>query len=775
MREQVSVQMYSRRRWRRRATFGTLSETLQTSEPSTASFRFGVFELFVRTGELRKNGVLVRLPPQPAQVLLLLVEHAGEVVTREEIQKLTWPADTVVDFEVGLNRCIRRIRSALLDDADAPRYVETVPRIGYRFIAPVDVRQPAVQSTVLAEEKPERLEEEPDGPDTQATGGSIEPIAPAKAEAEDGRRKVLIKTALLVAGGIVILRGALWLWSISVSSPAIRTGLEVVPLANDLGIANTPSFSPEGRQIAFVWNGPKQDNFDIYVKMVGSQEVVRLTTNPEIDYSPAWSPDGRFIAFCRGTDQRGGAIWLISPLGGAERKLVDIHASAVPDNRAISWSPDGRWLAYSDSGTADGPEELFLVGVESGEKRQLTFPSADGSDLFPSFSPDGHTLAYTRDTGRGVSTIHLLPFQADGTVGKPVVLLWRGFEATYCARPAWTTDGKQIVFASNRTGEHHLWVVNANQTAQPELLESLGGNVKDAAISTGGKLAFVRETFDPNIWKIDLGRLRKKEPASPVRVVASTLIESNPRVSPDGRKIAFESNGSGFMEIWTANRDGSEAIEITSMRNPVTGSPAWSNDGRHIAFDSRAEGAPRIYVIPAEGGTPVAITGDSSRSVVPNWSPDDAWIYFSSDRTGSSEIWRMPAKGGGEERLTRNGGFAAMPSPDGLYLYYTADRVGVSVLRRLNLATKEETEIAQGVLRRGYFATNDGVYYISGGPFASQSLNFFKTTSGSTEMLLKLEKPVADGIALSPDGRDLFYSQIDYSGSDLMLVKNFGP
>ena len=747
--------------------------TPPANDLSNSSFSFGTFEISGRTGELRKNGVPVRLPPQPAQILLLLVENAGSVVTREEIQRLTWPSDTVVDFEVGLNRCIRRIRSTLLDDADAPRYVETVPRIGYRFIAPVDVRPLGGHGGLSAP----AAKADPGAP--PLLDGGVHPAAPVlapKDPADEGRRKVLIRVALLVTAALVLLKGAVWLWSVYVNAPAVRSGFEVAPLANNLGTANGPAFSPDGRQIAFVWNGRNQDNFDIYLKIVGSQEVARLTTAPEVDYSPAWSPDGRYVAFCRGTDQKAGAIWLISPLGGTERKIVDIHDTAVPDNRAISWSPDSRWLVYSDSPSVDGLEVLFLVGAEGGEKRQLTFPGPNSADLFPAFSPDGRTIAFTRDTGRGISSIYLLPFQPDGSgAGQPVALRWASFQDTYCARPAWTPDSKQIVFASNRMGEHHLWEVKINQAAQPELLESLGSNVKDAAISAGGSLAFVRETFDPNIWSIDISRSKKSVPALPVRVVASTLIESNPAMSADGKKIAFESNGSGFMEIWTANRDGSEPRPITSMRNPVTGSPAWSHDGRRIAFDSRAEGAPKIYLMPAEGGTPVGVTKDSSRGVVPSWSPDDLWIYFSSDRSGRSEIWRMTAQGGSEERVTRNGGFAAQPSPDGTYLYYAADRALVSSLRRLSLATREEVTIADAVLRRGYSPTKEGVYFISGGPFSNQTLNFFRTASGSTETELRMEKPVTEGIGLSPDGRELFYGQIDYSGSDLMLVKNFWP
>ncbi len=144
-----------------------------------------------------------------------------------------------------------------------------------------------------------------------------------------------------------MLTGAVALVLLSKKHEGVNAELHPVPLATDLGEAASPTFSPDGQQIAFIWNGPKQDNFDVYVRMVGSQAAVRLTNSPDIDYSPAWSPDGASIAFCRGTFQKGGAIWLISPLGGQERKLVDLRGAASPDDRSISWSPDGRWLAYA--------------------------------------------------------------------------------------------------------------------------------------------------------------------------------------------------------------------------------------------------------------------------------------------------------------------------------------------------------------------------------------------------------------------------------------------
>lgn len=742
---------------------------MQTSNPAAPTYQFGNFELVGSKAELRKNGVPLRLPAQPIQVLLLLLERAGTVVTREEIQKLLWPGDTIVNFDVGLNRCIRQIRSVLLDDADVPRYIKTVPRVGYCFIAAVKVYR--AQETALT--VPELTL------DSQLA--IFSPSGEPKASAEP----IHWRFSGFRVSGAVVIRAVLALSLIivglvlrSVYQNRFVKGLDytVVPLANALGEASTPTFAPDGRQIAFVWNGVKRDNFDIYVKSIGSQEVLRLTNDSEIDYSPAWSPDGEWIAFCRGTE-RGGAIWLISPMGGGERKIIDIHSSAQSTNRLISWTPDGKWLVYSDDSGNDERESLFLINVQSREERQLTFPSKSEADMEPAIAPDGRTLAFIRDTGRGVSSIYLLPFRADSRDRvTPKQQIWSGFENVYCGRPGWTPDSKRLVFASNRTGEHQLWIVAAaGWNKKPERIGSLGSDITDITTSTDGKLAIVRERFDTNIWKFDLSAPRKGLLNPPVQAIASTRVEVNPSVSPDSGKIAFESNRSGFFEVWTSNLDGTKALPLTDMRNPGTGSPAWSNDGRRIAFDSRADGRARIYVIPAEGGKPVAITDSSGASVIPHWSPHDEWIYFSSDRTGRSEIWRVAPQGGKPELVTRNGGFAAVPSPDGIYLYYMADRLPLSSLRKLKIATGEERTIASSVVRRSYAPAQDGVYYTSGNPSAVQSLNYFENHSESHYLLWNFERAVSEGMVLSPDGRELFYAQLDSNGEELLLVENFRP
>ena len=175
-----------------------------------------------------------------------------------------------------------------------------------------------------------------------------------------------------------------------------------MPLTSYPGMEDQPSFSPDGNQVAFEWNGEKQDNDDIYVKLIGSGGWLRLTSDPARDYSPAWSPDGSSIAFLR--DLPGGrtAVRLVPPIGGSERKLAETTTSmGLPSASmgllsCLAWTPDGSSLAIVDRNSPEQPFRVFLLSVETGQKRKLTSPPRDADDFFPAFSPDGRALAFVR-------------------------------------------------------------------------------------------------------------------------------------------------------------------------------------------------------------------------------------------------------------------------------------------------------------------------------------------------------------------------------------------
>ena len=361
-------------------TLPTEDCSVKWSAAGRSLIRFGVFELDPESGELRKSGVLIHLRPQSVRILALLASRPGQLVTREELCQHVWGNETFVDADQGLNHCIKRIRTALGDDAEVPRYIQTLPQRGYRFIAPLEERERPAQPGAAV---PRRL-------------------------------------WLMLAGAVLVaLVSGCALWLLNRPGKAPPAAALPVPLTAHPGFEGSPSFSPEGDRVAFHWNGPKQDNFDIYVKLIGAGEPVRLTTDPATDAHPAWSPDGRWIAFQREVSDEKSDVFLIPAVGGAERKLIELSAErgmAFWGVGRMSWHPGGKWLVIPERNSAHEPFALSLVSVETGEKRRLTSPPKDLllGDVDPAVSPDGRAVVFTRMTSWQGSDLYLA-----GTVRGP--------------------------------------------------------------------------------------------------------------------------------------------------------------------------------------------------------------------------------------------------------------------------------------------------------------------------------------------------------------------
>jgi len=704
--------------------------------------RFGVFEVDLRAGELRKSGLKIRLQEQPFQVLAMLLEHPGEVVTRAELQQKLWSTDTFVDFEHGVNTAISKIREALGDSAENPRFVETLPRRGYRFIAPVDVgagRAPALGH--------------PHGV----------PL----------RRRGLLALASVAA--LVLVVAAAWLWFQRVRTTTPEAPLTAVPLTTYPGYEDYPSFSPDGTQVAFSWSGEKEDNFDIYVKLIGAEPPLRLTTNPADELSPAWSPDGRWIAFLR--DLSGGkyAVVLTSPVPGPERIVTESHRElSGVDGPFLAWSPDSHWLAMV---TADKPVELmalFLYSVETGEKRRLTSPPANVSwDSCPAFSPDGRTLAFVRWVAYWNSNLYLLDLSPGlKPVAQPKQLTHGSWRA---ASPAWTTEGRSLVFSV----WPNLWRVDASGTGKPQRLATIGADGANPAVSRrGNRLAYVQGRGDINIWRIEIPT-PGGEAKPPQKFISSTRGEYSPQFSPDGKKIAFVSDRSGSDEIWVCDADGSNAVQLTVLGGPGAAMPHWSPDGSRLTFQSNLEGRPEVYVVNASGGSARRMTSSPTFSNNPSWSRDGQWILFDSS-TPKPGIYKVPAEGGPPVLVTDKGGWVPIESPDGKFIYFITDKDTANgySLRRVPTQGGEAQQVlmlhGSIVDLAGYAVVGKGVYFIARrDPKSGYSIQFLNTTTGKIQRIASLERPPGAGLTVSPDRRWILYAQLDQAGSDLMLVENF--
>jgi len=717
------------------------------TERQQPTFRFGVFELNRATGELRKHGVKLKLQDQPAQILALLLEHPGEVVTREEIRKRLWPEQTYVDFDNAINSAIRKLRDVLGDSSENPRFLETRPRRGYRFIAPVSLAGMA--------------------PEIQ-----LEPAAPLGMDSKRHRLKLWALTSVAISL-VLLVATALWLLRLRSNPPAIA--LSVLPLNSSLGSETHPSFSPDGNQIAFTWDGPRQDNFDIYVQLIGGGEPLRLTSDPAIDISPAWSPDGRRIAFVRPLSEETSAVMVVPALGGVETKLTEIpnydrHTVApLAPPRLLAWSPDGEWLVIADSKVAGGGTGLVAYSIRTGDRRRLTETHPQYGDANPAFSPDGRMLAFNRRSTIDVSDLYVLAIDANlGPAGEPKRIT---FDNRWTEQPAWSSDGRTLIFASNRSGTSSLWRVPIDANGPAEPVPFAGDGVSFPAVSKQGqRLAYTRSVSDSNIWQVNVRAPGEPAPR-PARVIASTSIDDSPDFSRDGRRVAFSSSRSGAREIWVAASDGSHPVQMTNFGRH-SGTPRWSPDGVHILFDSNVSGLIQIYVVSAEGGRPRLVTSGASENYIPSWSHDGHWIYFCSTRTGRPEIWKSLPGGENPQQMTRNGGRTAFESWDGRWLYYRRLELVGPIWRMAVEGGAEEPISSTSVIGRNFTISGSGIYFRRPGNPAS-TIDVYRFETGTTETLFEQPVKTSLGLAVSPDDKRILYSQIDYAGTDIMVVDHY--
>ncbi len=589
------------------------------------------------------------------------------------------------------------------------------------------------------------------------------------------------RLCVLLALVATLLGGLIW-WLLR-PGDAPPPPLTAARLSGLRGYVDQPALSPDGSRVAFISNREERENIDVYVKPVGGGAVVRLTTHPAVECSPAWSPDGRWIAFlraARGSFQAPSDVVMIPASGGPERKVAEVNVQ--PDwyflpGPFLAWAPDATAVVVCDRGLPEEPAGLFWLSVETGSKQRLTTPpfGAPG-DSGPAFSPDGRTLAFARFRGFGVSDIYVLPLTVALTPERDAER--RTYENRFSAMPAWTPDGKEIVYSS-WSGEGY--VLHRVKSGGPEVPETLGnagqGGTYPALSARARRLVYVRSTDGENIRGIQLagmgGQAREYQPP-----INSERFDGFPDFSPDGKRIAFTSARSGSLEIWSCASEGGECAQLTSLKAGFTGFPRWSPDGEYLAFFSNVEGQNEVFIIPAGGGRPRRLTDDPADDILPAWSRNGDWIYFASARTGRYQVWKVEAAGslGSPAQVTLNGGFAACESSDGKALYYSKDRRFLTSLWRMSVASGgREAKAADSVLAGGFAAAEQGLYCLIPTPnsWLGASLQYLGAAGGKPRLVMALQKPVQYGLSVAPDGRTLVFTAIDRAPGELLLVENF--
>jgi DNA-binding winged helix-turn-helix (wHTH) protein/Tol biopolymer transport system component len=675
--------------------------------------RFLGTALDLRTGELRRDGERIQLQPQPAKILALLLRRAGQVVSREEIVREVWGEDTFVDFDQGLNYAIRQIRSALKDDADAPRFVETLPKRGYRFIAALDLDKDQAQGNqavaTLSEESPKPV------PEVKRRG---------------------LGTLASGAAAVTIALLLLYLFRPEMPGPRVSRIVQLTKSGAAGGTWYNEPLYTDGPRLYYRSFTQTTDRPLRQLLLNGNEDT--LVGVPLRFLVRGLSPDDTEFVALSLTDEPG-AVWRIPvTAGGSPRRIGNL----VADD--IAWSHDGVWFAYSQG------RQLFLARSDGTSSRLLAnVPAASGRIDHIRWSPDDRRLRFTLGSE---ATQALWEASADGRDLHELRFPWPGAAEECCGE--WTADGHMFVFRSRREGVSNLWAQLEKTDwwrrpkREPVQLSSGPVNYYQAVPSRNGKSIFaIGAQPSGELVRYDAGRKY---------FVPFLGGQSFDRVafSNDGRWVAYVSYPE--QTLWRARSDGSDALQLTFSPLEV-GSPRWSPDGKWIAFHALQSGQLwKCFLISTDGGNPQPFPQEAFTQAGPEWMPGDSnsIIFGRAIGAESHALYIFDRRSGRSEKIPGSEGlFGPLWSPDGLRL--AAADASVGGLYLFDLKSGKRTQIAGQSWWPNWSPNSQFLYFRKkdGGRWIFSRVNI---SDGKEEEILDPPFRLTTGtFTLAPDGSPL--------------------
>jgi Tol biopolymer transport system component/DNA-binding winged helix-turn-helix (wHTH) protein len=718
------------------------------------TLRFGVFAVDRKTGELRRNGVKVRLQDQPLQILLTLLERPGEVVTREELRGRLWPDDTFVDFEHSINTAVRRLRDALGDSAENPRFVETVARRGYRFLAPVS--------------------------------GAPEVSAPP--EMAVLRPHAVRRWWILGVVAVALLVGVIVGWHAGTST-ATRAG----NISERRLTANAPELpvidgviSPDGKYLAFT------DRSGFYLRQIDTGETHAISVPNGFNARPrSWFPDGsHLLATSIAGPREPESIWEISFMGGTPRKLV--AQGAWP-----AVSPDGSMIAYLASAIQFKDialdKEIWLARSDGEQPHKLM---GSGEDVFgpPVWSPDGKHLAFMR--GRFASGMPFIRCQletlnvATGEINTQLSMA--GLRPTI----AWTPDNRLIYSQAEAVpnqADSNLWALkvggDGRTAGNPVRLTHGTGEASAISVTTDGKrLAYFRQAVEPDVYVGDLDANGTRL-STPRRLTLDERADFPYSWTPDSKSVIFTSDRNGTFNIFRQGVHDAEPEVLVRAREDLS-IPRLSPDGNSIIYlvtppsSASAESPTRLMRALVTGGPPQMVleaNGISNQQcarlpstvcILSRFEPGhEQFFYFDPEKGIGTEIKKA-------EIHSRSGyQFNWSLSPDGQMLV-TAKSEGIQqqpALRILPLGDEPEKTIPvpgwAGVGSIDWAADSKSVWATGYNSDGGKTLANVALTGRVRPLLTEKEMTLGWAIP-SPDGKHLAIWKA-HGDSNVWMLENF--
>jgi Tol biopolymer transport system component/DNA-binding winged helix-turn-helix (wHTH) protein len=632
--------------------------TMAVENRSVSTYRFGPYQVDIPAGQLRKHGAKVRLAGQPFDILVMLLERAGVVVTREEIQQRLWSSETFVDFENSLNKAINKLRQALSDSAEQPTFIETLPRKGYRFIATIE---PAQNGDAATEEM------------LAATS-----TADGLVVLEHSRKAQRVSKGWLVASFCAATAIVAGTWIAARPKPNPRV-LNAAALTVTSRVDSFGGIQTDGVRLFFVQRRGHRWELS---QMPGSGGPIQPFVTPFQNAKVlAVSPDGAELIVAP-FESRAETLplWIMPSVGGAARRLGETEASDA------AFTPDGSKITYCNQ------EGVFEIGRDGLNNRKLVDVMGSKSGL--SWSPDGRAMRFAWDeTQRGTSKIWAA--DADGRNLRELLKGWEEAPAQCCGK--WTQDGKYYIFEGfTKDGKKDVWALREQHGfwSQQEAPARLSAGPLAMYFPLPGKDA-------RHLYVLGSNTHTEFVAVAPSTREFRSLLGGTDAAwlsfSADGKLIVFRGADSA---LWRSNLDGSERRELVGAAlDPAM--PAVQPGGKEVVFRGKPPGAvnSRLYQVSLEGGKTTEIVNESFSAGTPAWSPDGSKLLYASDSAAgpAAGLYVLDWKTREKQKVPDSQAYwKSRWSPDGKYLAsVSADNKTIGLF---NWSTQKWSEAIRGNL-----------------------------------------------------------------------------
>jgi Tol biopolymer transport system component/DNA-binding winged helix-turn-helix (wHTH) protein len=669
---------------------------------SSSNIRFGPFEANLRTEELLREGIRIKLPQQSFRLLALLLERPGELVTREEIQTRLWRDGTVVEFENGINAAVRRLRRALHDSAEKPRYVETLARLGYRFIAvPMEVADARSHSQA----KPNGIAKVPAAPvvaplaTVTEIGTRDHALAPFPKREPAERLPFVLpqprrvgRRAKLTAATVALVAVALTILAV-VSRPPSGIVMRTTQITRSGRIQVDTPITSDGRRLYLVERIGGHFQLDS-VNMEGGP--LQPVSTPFSDTQLfGISPDGTqlLLGNLEGMPDET-PLWLVPVMDGSPRRLGDITAHAA------AFSRDGRRLAFANGST------LYVANADGSEVRSLV--SVDGTPREMSWSPDGGFLRFNLEGPPGRSSLWEISIESGAT--RQLLAGWRGARTRWADGESggdWVQNGKYFIFRSARNDVAGIWAMREGSwlpwRERPfQIYQGPLYLLQMLAVEDGTRVYFSGDDQHYELMRYDTGSRTFMPYLGGVSAEAVSY-------SRDGNWVAYITLPDRI--LWKSRVDGSQRQQLT-FAPALAAFPEWSPDGNQIAFELTQEGTQKIALIPSSGGTPRILLPGRAEEFGPSWEPDGNSLLLFRRHGGVSSIYSLNLKSRELVSLPESSGFKGPKvSPDGQYVIAGSDDDRKVVL--FDVHKRMWTQLASTTTVHGTFWAKDSrsIYY----------------------------------------------------------------